>query len=227
MQADNARRLPGHNYGVVVSATFRIYDPIDNNNWINANYYYDASQIPVVISHINRFRSIQPATMTIFFYFGPDMGSSVMETAPPILHVSAQYGGPPDEFLELVRPFAVEFKPFKSTNATTPWNQVNRYNQAGKDTGLCMSGTRKAMFSELLKTYDVNDMVASYDFLKKMREENPQLARSVMLFESYPLQAFKRVKNEDTAYPHRDMNIITQVCPIPRSLSLMIAEDIF
>lgn len=53
-------------------------------------------------------------------------------------------------------------------------------------------------------------MIARYEFFTKFCKDNPSLSiKSVMLFESYPQKALKAVKNADTAYPHRDMNVIT------------------
>lgn len=204
-----ALRGAGHNFGVVVEATFRIYDPRDADEWMNADYIYEGSKTAEIYAHINRIRPTQPDELTVFTYMQTDVRNV---TAPPVLRVSLQFGGKNQADFEDIRKPFLAMGPYSKTENIVPWNKINEYNLAGKGKGLCIPGPRRTWFSELLRTYNTDDMVASYDFLKKLRKENPSLAiRSVMLFESYPQKAFKSVKNYETAYPHRDMNILTYV----------------
>lgn len=202
-----ALRGAGHNYGVVVEATFRIYDPRDADEWMNADYLFEGNEVSKIYAHINRIRPTQPDELTVFTYMQSDVRNI---TAPPVLRVSLQYGGKDQSKFEGIRKPFLDMGPYSRIEKMVPWNKINEYNLAGKDMGLCIPGPRRAWFSELLRTYNTNDMVASYEFFTKVRSENPTLGvRSVMLFESYPQKAFKAVKNFETAYPHRDMNILT------------------
>ncbi|TGZ78452.1 FAD-binding domain-containing protein [Ascodesmis nigricans] len=203
-----ALRGAGHNYGIIVSATFRIHNPVDSETWITADYLYPSSCLPDLIANINRFRSIQPDSLTLNLFFLPDSTNASI-TTPPLIQVSIQYGGPADTFAALVRPFSHDLKPYSTTTANVPWHQINAHTGTGKDSALCTPGARIVWFSELLTKFETSDMVTSYEFLQQIREEYPQLAGSAMLWESFPKKAVKSVRPENTAYPWRDMNVIS------------------
>lgn len=69
--------------------------------------------------------------------------------------------------------------------------------------------TRRGHFSTQLRTFIPAAIRNAKTFYDDTLIEHPWLNTSAMIWEQYPLQAFKAVPAASTAYPHRDMNIIS------------------
>lgn len=205
-----ALRGAGHNFGLVLEAKFRIYDPLDGDYWLNAEYFYDTTheKITEVFNHLEKFRSYQPAELSIWTYFG-----AFDPTAPGILNirVSIQYGG---KDLDKFKPYGKEFlalKPVLTKEDILPLTKIADVLVMGQNVPeFCTTpGPKRRLYSVMLKEFDKGNVVEMFKFMKRIIEEKPHLAGSLMIYESYAMQGVKKARTETTAYPHRDVNILT------------------
>jgi len=203
-----AIRGAGHNFGVVVEYTAKIYDPQDADVWTNAAYIYPDASLEKVFSFLNEYKSQQPAELTIFANAWPSTTSNTSN-----VRVSVQYGGHLP-FSTVGAPF-LALKPISASNATVPWPQIATATGIGVNMGFCLAGTRRGHFSTQLKDFKIPAIRAAKDYFDDTRKKYPQFASTSLLWEMYPQQAFKAIPAELSAYPHRDLDIISYGPPPP------------
>lgn len=143
--------------------------------------------------------------MTIFTSFLPS--SSPLDT-PPIIRVSIQYGGGPDNFPIIAAPF-LALSPFYTADFAVPLNQIATATGIGLDMGFCVGGTvRRGHYSAQVKSLDIPSIQEAHKFYGEVVKEEAFRGTSIV-WESYPQRRFKEIDADGSAYPWRDMNIIS------------------
>jgi FAD/FMN-containing dehydrogenase len=200
-----ALRGAGHNFGVVVEVKLKIYDKQEADMWANADYIYEDKDLETVFAFLEKYRDVQPKEMTLFVSFTKNIDEP---TGPGRVRVSVQYGGLTD-FETVGAPF-LELGPVITSNSSVAYPQVATATGIGLNMGLCLHGsTRRAHFSTQVKNFKIPAIRDAKTFYDETMLNYPQFDASSMVWEMYPLQAFKAVSSESTAYPHRDFNMIS------------------
>ncbi|KAF8247119.1 FAD-binding domain-containing protein [Wilcoxina mikolae CBS 423.85] len=198
-----ALRGAGHNFGVVVEYTAKVYDPQDADVWTNAEYIYPDASLEAVFSFLNAYKHQQPAEMTIFANAWPVEGSNVSN-----IRLSIQYGGH-KPFSQIAAPF-LALHPISMSNSTISYPQIATATGIGLNMGFCLAaGTRRGHFSTQLKDFVIPAIREMKEYFDDTRRKYPQLSGTGLLWEMYPQQAFKAIPAEESAYPHRDLDIIS------------------
>jgi FAD/FMN-containing dehydrogenase len=206
-----ALRGAGHNFGVVVEVKLKIYDQQEADMWTNAEYLYEDKHLEKVFAFVEKYRDVQPKEMTLFVSFVKNIDDP---TGPSRVRISMQYGGHMD-FETMGAPF-LELGPVITSNSSIVYPQVATAMGIGLNVGLCLYGnTRRAHFSTLVKNFKIPAIRDAKTFYDETMQKYPQFNGSSMVWEMYPLQAFKAVPPESTAYPHRDFNMISWVPVLP------------
>lgn len=172
--------------------------------WVNADFWYYRSQLTEVFTFIESYRAIQPAELTIFTSPFPNL---IEPDTPPIIRVSVQYFGA-RTFDDIATPF-LALNPFFTSNTTQPWNLIATNTGIGKEMGACLyTPTRRGHFSAQLPGFNLKSVEKVYDFYAALPEAFKDTS---VVWESYPLQKFQQIPSRSTAYPHRDLNVISLV----------------
>lgn len=70
----------------------------------------------------------------------------------------------------------------------------------------CPRDSLRNVYGLGVKTYDVPTLQSFFDRLTDLYETYPDVRGSVFFIEAFPMQAARAVPDEETAYPHRDIN---------------------
>ncbi|CCX32721.1 Similar to 6-hydroxy-D-nicotine oxidase; acc. no. P08159 [Pyronema omphalodes CBS 100304] len=195
-------RGAGHNFGVVVEVTMRIYDAKDADTWTNANYVFPGNKARRIFGFLNGYKSKQPKELTGFVRFAPTV-SGVSDVV-----LSVQYGGH-EPYEKIGAPF-LALGPKSVMNQTVPFPQVATAMGIGLNNGFCVkSGTRRGHFSTQIKKFNIPEMEGIKAFYDETLKTYPQFNASSMVWEMYPQQAFKAVPADESAYPHRDLDMLS------------------
>jgi hypothetical protein len=196
----------GHNFGVVVEAEMKIYDKLDEDLWVNANFYYTGDQLEKIYNLLNEIRPTQSEFLTIFSFWE----ASPTNATEPIIQLAMQYGGTADSFAAIAQPF-IDIGPTNYTNETVAWNEIPEAMSNGIDDPFCLTGqtARHGHFSAMLKEFNIAALRKSFSWYEDFLVGYPQFAGSNFAFESYPMQAVKAVPANSTAYPFRHLNIVS------------------
>ncbi|TGZ78648.1 FAD-binding domain-containing protein [Ascodesmis nigricans] len=198
-----AIRGAGHNFGVVTKMTLKAWEKVDDDMWVDATYLYEPSKLPDLITLLNTLP--QPPTLTIFFGFLP---STSPQTQPPSIRLSLQYGGGPTNFPALMEPF-LSLRPFSISNQTVPLNQIATATGIGTGMGFCLGGSvYRGHYSAQVKKLEVDAVTEAWRFYGDVVKE-PEFQGTSIVWELYPQQRFKEIDGTQSAYPWREMDIIS------------------
>ncbi|KAI5820545.1 hypothetical protein BZA77DRAFT_301038 [Pyronema omphalodes] len=195
-------RGAGHNFGVVVQVKMRIYDAQDADMWTNANYVFSGDRAKEIFGFLNGYKLKQPRELTVFVRFAPTK-SGVSDVV-----MSVQYGGH-ESYEKIGAPF-LALGPKSIMNQSVPFPQVATAMGIGLNNGFCVkSGTRRGHFSTQIKKFNLAEMEGIKAFYDDTLRIYPQFNSSSMVWEMYPQQAFKAVPAHESAYPHRDLDMLS------------------
>ncbi|ORY63307.1 uncharacterized protein BCR38DRAFT_475286 [Pseudomassariella vexata] len=198
-------RSAGHNFGIVTSFTYKIYDE-PSPVWFYGVYYFMENQLENIFEEMNRQSE---ATLP------PEMGlllldyvwnTDISETEP-VLVLSINYGGSADDAAPYVDAFKA-FGPVSVEEGEAPYSQIANASGTDVDDPLCSHGTQRMQFAADLTTYNITTNRAVFELYKEKTVAQPLFRGTIVVFESYSLQGVQSVPSENTAYPHRDDNII-------------------
>lgn len=201
-------RGAGHNFGVVTSAEFQIYDQASNVDF-NAELTYEPEHLSDVITALNDFSAVQPADTTVFVMFiarpsmRPFIALSLISSSPS--------SSSPEETLDR----AFGHLPHTSRSVSRiPSNRTNALSVFGLGINACASTARKNARGVSMTHYHIPSVQAVFESLATFVAANPDAAQSIVALEMYPVQAVAAVPEASTAYPHRAERHLMYV-PLP------------
>lgn len=121
--------------------------------------------------------------------------------------INAAYAGPMSKGMPLIQPL-IDAHPIKQNITMVAWNNLlgSAFFGSAPKNAPCIKGQDRSVYAVGIKTYHV----PTFDtFLAKLHNfflQYPAVRSSVFFIEAFPNQAVKLVADDETAYPHRDMN---------------------
>ncbi|OJJ83639.1 FAD-binding oxidoreductase [Aspergillus glaucus CBS 516.65] len=193
-------RGAGFNFGIIISATFKLHRLADNNN-----------------GEILTADFIIPANKTLFYF---DWLESLSETMPPNaagvsrfqFDSTAKEGqiganwvfiGPEDEGREFLSPI-LDLQPSIAMLSNVPWNKLIETAGGGQGAMLCEARAPRSLYTSQMRKYSASALQETFNKISTLWETYPGLAYTSLNFESFPNHAVAAVPDEATAYPWRD-----------------------
>lgn len=119
------------------------------------------------------------------------------------------HGGPEDEGRAIFKKHLGHLKPLTTTEQMVPWPQLNDAGALGIFNSSCQPGIKLVPYGTGLKNLTKSTMRGVWDFYVKAIAEQPAFVNSALVIEGYSLKKFQQINADSTAYPHRNVNIIT------------------
>ncbi|KAI3390594.1 hypothetical protein diail_9111 [Diaporthe ilicicola] len=204
-----ALRGAGHNFGIVTSVEYRIYDvePGQDRVWAYEEYVFKQDKLEVLFEwanglFLNDVASPRPVELTHYghFEFRPDVDSE----NPVIVFwlIWQGRGTVPPSYTDQVRAML----PISITASTTDITGMNAVAGAAYGTPACAKGSASAMmFGVSLEKWNVAGLRAMLDIYSTLP---PELRKSFVLLEAYSTRGVEAVPDDDTAYPDRFNQIL-------------------
>ncbi|KAF2873888.1 FAD-dependent oxidase [Massariosphaeria phaeospora] len=191
----------GFNFGVVVEATYEIYDLTNGGNVVNADYVFPAPANRSFYQAMKDVSATMPAELSLLslLFYDPNTQSTSML-------LNAVYAGPLSKAKELLKPF-IDIGAVQQNVSETTWNTMPYLAGFGAQGTLCEKRTLRSLFSAGLKYVDVDNMVSIFNKYADFHKKVPGARKSTYELAIYAPQAVQKIPDDATAYPHRDIGI--------------------
>lgn len=117
--------------------------------------------------------------------------------------LSVVYAGPRDEAITAMAPI-LNLNPSYSLIKELPWSELSTQTTFLLDGPVCADGQIYDIYALNLRTFDVPTLTVSFEKMAKFWEQEPAGRNSVIVLETWPIQATVAVPDAATAYPWRD-----------------------
>ncbi|KAL7916744.1 hypothetical protein GGI35DRAFT_474009 [Trichoderma velutinum] len=195
-------RGAGFNFGIITSATYRVYDLPNNGQIMNADFLYPLNESTAIFNYFKSLESTLPAELALIMStgFNPSLGGQY-------LVVNAAYYGPQSVGIPLVQPL-IDANPIMQNITTVPYNQLlsAAFFGTAPASAPCVKQNKRVVYGLGISTYDVPTFENYFNNLSSIFNSQPQFRDSVFFIEAFPMQAARKVADNATSYPHRDFN---------------------
>ncbi|KAL9595232.1 MAG: hypothetical protein Q9219_006566 [cf. Caloplaca sp. 3 TL-2023] len=192
-------RGAGFNYGVVVSATYKVH-PLTNGGQVQvADLIFTREQNETFFKTLASLSGTLPPELALLTYvdYNATYGGTVA-----ILDIS--YPGPKESFLKLIKPFT-DLKPAYTELQTVPWNRLLRQLGFQLNDLVCIKQQQHSMYSVATKNLSSPDYITAFAKYDQLYAEYPETRGSTLEIEFFATQAVLAVPYDSTAYPWRDV----------------------
>lgn len=131
--------------------------------------------------------------------FGTNTGHSLK----PQLKLSVVYAGPKNESAAAMAPI-LDLEPSYSLIKEIPWTQLSTETAFELDGLICEDQEIWDIYAVNLRDFSVPTMISSFEKMSSFWAENPDGRDSVIVIETWPVQATTAIPDSTTAYPWRD-----------------------
>ncbi|KAF9888976.1 hypothetical protein FE257_008146 [Aspergillus nanangensis] len=194
-------RGAGSNFGIVLSATYDVYDQTNHGQVVNADFLFPLNGTSAVLNYFKSFEENQPAELSIIMQMGfsPQYGGTY-------LAVNVAFAGSMEKGRQLVQPL-VNAHPMMHNITTVPWKDLtyNAFFGTAPKGAPCAKNALHNVYGAGIKTYDIPTFQRFMSSLNSFYAAHPTAQNTVFFIEAFPLQAVQRVPVDATAYPHRDI----------------------
>ncbi|MCJ1251587.1 hypothetical protein MMC30_008822 [Trapelia coarctata] len=193
-------RGSGFNFGVVIYATYRVYDQVPQGRHLNADFIFPISQVKSYYEKLAEAQKSFPAQLSIlsFFNFNPVLNQTTITT-------NAVYAGPEAEGRKAVQ-FLIDQKPLLQNLTMVPWNRLIQSAAFGA-TGppLCVKGRRRGQWGVGVNQIDPETYSKVAVLYQEMITKYPASINSVLDMQLLPTQGVLAVPQSSTSYPWRSL----------------------
>ncbi|KAH8196233.1 hypothetical protein TruAng_009590 [Truncatella angustata] len=197
-------RGAGFNFGIVISAKYKVFPATNGGQVTNADFLYVAPQNGSVWQLMSSFDKNLSAKMALTFFVlvDPSVPGRV-----PVIAVNAVYFGPEEEAALLLEPMRA-IQPIMSNVTTVPANRVLDAQFFGQTAGngQCDSGNVVNIYSLALNQTDVQAWTSHFNRLVDFYAEYPTY-QGRLLVQRFPASGALALPDDATAFPHREAKI--------------------
>ncbi|RAK71698.1 FAD-binding oxidoreductase [Aspergillus fijiensis CBS 313.89] len=190
-------RGAGFNYGIVTSATYKVYDLTNKGNVLNADFMFPAELNETYFEILASYDTL-PAALSLYTLVMNDAA------AGPVILLNAVYPGPEQEGLDLLAPF-LNLTYLERNISMITWDAVDADAGFGLAKAFCVNGEKHDMWSLGVRTIDAATHIAYFNQLAQFWSDYPAASGSTWQVEYFPVQAVTAVADASTAYPHREI----------------------
>lgn len=194
-------RGAGFNFGIVIEATYEVYDLTNGGNVQVADLIYTKDQQEAFFKTLASLQDTLPPELTLLTYV--DFNITHGGTSA-ILDIS--YPGPKDKFTDLIKPFT-DLKPdYQEIQNDVPWRDFLLKVGFGLVGPACQKGMKHSLYSVATKNLSSPDYSYAFNEYDKLYAQFPETRASILGIEFFPNQAVVAKPYESTAYAFRDVN---------------------
>ncbi|KAK3316889.1 hypothetical protein B0H66DRAFT_307121 [Apodospora peruviana] len=193
-------RGAGFNFGGVTSATFKIYPLSNGGQAQNADLYYAGTQAADVFRAVQKIKDDgQPQALVVlpFIAFSQEAGGAM-------LIINMTYFGAEEEFKAIVQPF-LHIRPQMQVLGTIPSNRVTQEAVSGIDAKMKLKGAKHSIFGANLRKIEAETWIGVFEKIDAFYKATPAGVISGFVLELYSSEGMKKVADEETAWPCRDV----------------------
>ncbi|KAF6825542.1 FAD binding domain-containing protein [Colletotrichum musicola] len=191
-------RGAGSNFGIVTSATYKVYDLTNNGQVFNADFVFAPGQNESVFEAVASYNHVMPPNLAIVqgVAFNPTLGV-------PTISINAVFYGPEDQARAAIAPF-LAIPNIRSNISVVPWNVLPSVSSFGTEHNTCTKDNRLDFYGLGLRAVDAGTFGTVFDQLGGL------YAQQLGVNPVWSVQRFSNAgslltADEKTAYPHRDL----------------------
>ncbi|KAF1960484.1 FAD-binding domain-containing protein [Byssothecium circinans] len=198
-----AIRGAGHNFGIVTSIKYRIYDRnADQDQWAAAGFTFTHDKLEKVFSKANEWlhRPTRPVELTHYptFVNNPDIDPDM-----PVIVFWIFWQGDtiPAEYTTPMH----ALDPVSISTSVTDLAGMNTHLGAAYGLAACQKGYSHLQYPVSLNEWNASNLRAVLEIFSSMPRA---FNSSVMLLEAYAMNRVNEIPNDSTAYPDRDGQLL-------------------
>ncbi|KAK4077740.1 CAZyme family AA7 [Trichoderma aggressivum f. europaeum] len=183
-------RGAGANFGVITSATYKVYPLVNNENVFVADFYVPVERSREYFDMVEVNFSNMPANLAQvqlvgnWVYFGTE--KEARKVLGPVFNLNAT-----------------------SSTRIVQWNKL--VSSGGFDEFICQPNQPRSLFSLNQKIYSADGYRAGFEKIEKYFYDHPGGRDTTLVIENFPNQAVAAVPDDSTAFPWRDFKGFIQV----------------
>ncbi|ROV97147.1 hypothetical protein VMCG_07538 [Cytospora schulzeri] len=195
-------RGAGHSFGIVTSATFKVYDAPNNGNVTSTDFLYEGLSNGSVWEALKSFDDSMPSELSLTFSTTFNSSASTAN-----IYVNALYWGDSLEAAQYISPFQ-DAGPVATDQSIVPWTRLQDVAYFGLGATLLATSCGHGLYSNSyglgLKKTDISSFTSYFDDATKFWTDNPEISGSLVV-QRYPNTVTLSVPDDVTAYPHRQI----------------------
>ncbi|EHK44434.1 hypothetical protein TRIATDRAFT_36827 [Trichoderma atroviride IMI 206040] len=192
-----ALRGAGQNFGIVTSATYKVYDATNGGQVVNADFAFTAADNGSVWEYMQSYDESLPANMALSGF-----AFANATTREATLWVNVIYFGTVDEAMPHLEPL-IAMNPTNKNISMVPWNEEISQAYFGVAGNACTANNRVNIYHAALKQTHVPTWESYFANLTQFYLDYPAYAGRVVI-QKYSSEAVAAVPDSQTAYPLRD-----------------------
>ena len=196
----------GHNFGVVTSATIKIF-PRVHTTWAIETLMFTGDKVAAVYQAANNYllrNGTQPVDVINWSYWFNIPGFDGPVVAFYIIQEGVSTVNP-----AYTQPFR-DLGPFSIEPATGTYRDVSAWVGINLDAPPCQkAGLSNPRFPVYLERYNATAQAEVYALFKAITAGTSPFANSLFMFEGYSMQGVKGVADTSAAYAYRGDNLLT------------------
>lgn len=192
-----AVRGAGQNFGIATSATYKVYDQVNNGMHYAVDMEFTLDQLQDTLKVINGLSNPLPEELAMFYVTLP-IGS----TGGPVIAVNFVYSGPQADAQPLLKQWT-DIKPVSFSDRVVSWDSLPWRVQGGLNSELCTPNKYRNSYSVAMKSYDPEGIERVFKNWEKFVGAYNSNVTMNLIFETFPQQAAAAVSPDATAYRWR------------------------
>ncbi|KAI7763728.1 hypothetical protein LZL87_011585 [Fusarium oxysporum] len=198
-----ALRGAGHNFGIVTEWQYRIYD-INNPKWSYEIFIFLGDKLEDILQLTNKMMKTQPPHFTHWIYI---VNIPEIDPDKPIIWYAVISDGATQEARDYAKPLH-DLGPINVNAGEASMPELAAITLMGDDTVGCAKGFTGLRYPIGLKTYDLFAVRKVFNEIADMSKRVPEFAGSFFLLEGYSTHGVKAIDAKNSAFPHRDDEIL-------------------
>ncbi|KAI9725824.1 MAG: hypothetical protein M1828_002453 [Chrysothrix sp. TS-e1954] len=194
----------GHNFGIVTSATYRVYDATNGGQVVNADMILPSSLNASVWAYMQSLVADQPKELFLNVAIGYNAS-----TEKSMLIVNGQFAGGIRKAREVLQPL-LDLQPFNLNITSLPWKDASGAAVYGLIAEGCVP-KGETDFAVNLQHINVSSLIEVTNFMNESQSRSALLQSSLLSISQIGSHGFRLRPQSSAVFPHRETIAYLQV----------------